>query len=235
MGRLNIFQYAAIVLFLAAAVALAGCGNHEHTPRTGTFTVKMTNLSNNQPLSPLSVIVHTNGYRSWTLGSTASNGLEKLAEGGVTSDFLSEASGDPTVVATEAGSGVIAPGGSDTISIKVKLIDGLRLSAASMLVNTNDAFTGITDAPIDGIAIGRSFTFYGSVYDAGTEDNTETAATVPGPAGGGEGYNTARQSKDFVAFHGGVVTTDGGLSTSTLNETHRFLSPGAKIEVTRTR
>jgi hypothetical protein len=234
MGRLNTFKYAGLLLFFAAAAVLAGCGSDTDTVRTGTFTVKMTNLTNNQPLSPLAAVIHTNGYRGWTPGSAATSGLEKLAEGGATADFLSEAAGDPTVLATGAGSGVIAPGNSGTVSLSATLFNGLRLSAASMLVNTNDAFTGVAAASIDGLAVGQSVTFYGSIYDAGTEENTETAATIPGPAGGGEGYNPARAGKDFVAFHGGVVTADGGLSTSVLNETHRFLSPGAKIEVTRT-
>jgi hypothetical protein len=103
-----------------------------------------------------------------------------------------------------------------------------------MLVNTNDGFTGVTDMLIGDLRAGESRSFYAQVYDAGTELNTETAATVPGPAVGGEGYNPDRMDAGFVSVHGGVVTRDDGLSTSTLDESHRFMGTTAKIQVTRT-
>jgi hypothetical protein len=102
-----------------------------------------------------------------------------------------------------------------------------------MLVNTNDAFTGVNGISIGGLFPGESMTVYALVYDAGTELNSETAASIPGPAGGGEGFNAGRADRNFVAMHSGVVTVDDGLLTSTLNESHRFLTPVAKITIAR--
>lgn len=87
---------------------------------------------------------------------------------------------------------------------------------------------------IGDLAVGESKTIYAHPYDAGTEENTETASTIPGPAGGGEGFNAQRLDRDFVSAHSGVVTSDDGLATSALDESHRFLAPVAKIVVTRT-
>ena len=60
------------------------------------------------------------------------------------------------------------------------------------------------------------------------------AVTIPGPAGGGEGFNAVRDdSNDVVAFHAGVVSQDYGLANSALSANHRFLNPGAKLTITR--
>ncbi len=54
------------------------------------------------------------------------------------------------------------------------------------------------------------------------------------PAGGGEGFNAARNdTNDVVAFHAGVVSKDDGLANSALSANHRFLNPGAKLTITR--
>ncbi|HFQ61119.1 MAG TPA: hypothetical protein ENK39_02315, partial [Epsilonproteobacteria bacterium] len=70
-------------------------------------------------------------------------------------------------------------------------------------------------------------------YDAGTEANSELASTIPGPAGGGEGFNAARDDKDFVSVHEGVVTKDDGLSTSALTQMHKWDNPAASVSIER--
>jgi len=110
----------------------------------------------------------------------------------------------------------------------------LHVSVASMLVNTNDAFTGIGAYDLSGLEAGDSVMMSLPVYDAGTEANSETAASIPGPAAGGEGYNEEREARNTVAKHAGVVSAADGLSTSALNESHRFALTVAKVMVTRT-
>ncbi|MCV6038334.1 spondin domain-containing protein, partial [Escherichia coli] len=79
------------------------------------------------------------------------------------------------------------------------------LSLASMLVNTNDAFVGETGLSLKALAVGESYEMNMNVWDSGTELNDELAATIPGPAGGGEGFNSTRNDmNDAVAFHAGV-------------------------------
>jgi hypothetical protein len=103
-----------------------------------------------------------------------------------------------------------------------------------MLVNTNDAFTGVNGLPIGDLSVGESKIYLSQPWDAGTESNTETAATIPGPAGGGEGFNPVRDDRDYIATHPGVVTGDDGLASSILDESHRFIGPVVKFVVTRT-
>jgi hypothetical protein len=224
------------VLFLMAFVALNGCDNNGGvTPVSETaYSVTVTNLTGNQPLSPLAAVVHFGGYTGWVIGTSASAGLENLAEGGDPTVFLAEAGGNSNVITTGSGSGIIVPGASDTVALTTVGSPDLRLTCATMLVNTNDAFAGIADVPVGALGIGESKRILVHPYDAGTEVNDETASTIPGPAGGGEGFNAERLDRDFVSAHSGVVTGEDGLGTSVLDESHRFLSPVAEILVTRT-
>ena len=108
------------------------------------------------------------------------------------------------------------------------------ISVATMLVNTNDGFTGVNAMAIGEMAVGDTQTVRSIVYDAGTEANTETAGTIPGPADGGEGFNQVRDDRaDQVTMHSGVVSNDDGLAGSVLDEQHRFDNPAAMIMITR--
>ena len=83
---------------------------------------------------------------------------------------------------------------------------------ASMLVNTNDAFVGESGLSLKSLAVGDTFVMNMNVWDSGTELNDELAATIPGPAGGGEGFNTTRNDTDVVSFHAGIISQDDGLT-----------------------
>lgn len=69
--------------------------------------------------------------------------------------------------------------------------------------------------------------------EGGTEANSETAVSIHGPAGGGEGFNAARDDSDVIVVHPGVITSSDGLTTSALDESHGWRNPVALIEVTR--
>jgi len=205
-------------------------------PPTTTFDVTVTNLTNAQPLSPVGVVVHVDGYTPFSIGVSATAGLELLAEGGDNSDFLTEAAADTANMLTASGVAAIGPGGSETLSFTIDEADlpGAQLSLMTMLVNTNDAISGIVAASIESMAVGDTITWQTIAYDSGTEANSETAATIPGPAGGGEGFNAARDDReDLVKMHGGVVTQADGFMTSDLGEAHRFDNPVAQVTLTR--
>jgi hypothetical protein len=193
-----------------------------------SFDVTVTNLTNAQPLSPVAVIAHQDGYAFFSIGSPATDGLEIMAEGGDNSALLAEADADATVIGTGSGAAPIGPAASETVTIE--LLDrerpGLHFSVATMLVNTNDAFTGLNAMPVETMAVGDVLTIHGIAYDAGTEADSELATDIPGPAGGGEGYNAARDDQaDQVAMHAGVISGDDGFATSDLTEQHRFDNP----------
>ncbi|MGI9283362.1 MAG: spondin domain-containing protein [Endozoicomonas sp.] len=73
-----------------------------------------------------------------------------------------------------------------------------------------------------------------SAHHSGTEANTESAGTMPGPADNGEGFNSARDDfADEVRMHSGVVTSDDGLSGSVLTQEHRWDNPTVRVVITR--
>jgi Spondin_N len=205
-------------------------------PAMASFELTVTNLTNAQPLSPVAVIAHQAGYAVFSIGTAASAGLETLAEGGDNSALIAAADADAMVVATTSGAAPIGPAGSETMTIQVLAseLPGLAISTSTMLVNTNDAITGINGIAIGDMAAGDSISLRSIAYDAGTEANTESAAHIPGPAGGGEGFNAARDDiADRVTMHSGVVSQDDGKPGSDLTGQHRFDNPVAMIRIER--
>ncbi|MFT6270724.1 MAG: hypothetical protein ACJAVV_003563 [Alphaproteobacteria bacterium] len=215
----------------------------------GAYSVIVTNLTHGQPMAPLAIVVHEPGYYLFAAGQTATEGLENLAEGGSPAMLIGEAQDSVQFLDAVNSAGINGPGG--TIDVTTVLVpeldmDNVRLSVATMLVDTNDGFAGINAKDISNMEIGESRTFMAPVWDAGTEANSETAATMPGPAGGGgdaAGFDVARDDLvDTVRIHAGVVTKENaadpsmeGLSTSILDQSDRFDNPAAKIVITRTR
>lgn len=206
-------------------------------PAMASFNVTVSNLTNAQPLSPAAVIAHQDGYSFFSVGSPATVGLEEMAEGGDNAALLAEATADTAVTTTGSGAAPIGPAGSEAITVDLLESDlpGLRISVATMLVNTNDAFTGLNAMSVEAMAVGDVISVRGIAYDAGTEDDSEAAAVIPGPAGGGEGFNAARDDHaDQVSMHSGVVSQDDGFATSDLSEQHRFDNPVVQISIERT-
>lgn len=221
------------ILFIAASVSvLAGCPDDDDDYYR--YDVSVTNLTPNQPMSPLAVLTHNNSFELFEVGQSTSVELEYLAEGGSNAQLIALSDSDANVYQGISGNGLILSGESDTVSIRVEPNQEDYLSVASMLVNTNDAFVGESGLSLKSLAVGDTFVMNMNVWDSGTELNDELAATIPGPAGGGEGFNTTRNDTDVVSFHAGIISQDDGLTTSALSGNHRFLNPGARITITRT-
>lgn len=239
-------QLRSLSLTAIAALFVAACDNDDDVvaqpapppppPAMASFDVTVTNLTNAQPLSPVAVIAHQDGYSVFTVGAAATVGLEELAEGGANGALIAEADADASVLVTASGTGAIGPAGSETIRVEVLESDlpGLLMSTSTMLVNTNDAITGTNAVDISALAAGDSLTLTTIAYDAGTEANDELALNIPGPAGGGEGFNAARDDiADRVAMHVGVVGSDDGFASSNLDNQHRFDNPVARVRIER--
>jgi len=202
------------------------------------YSITVTNLTSGQPFSPLVYSLHYSGFSPFTIGMPATIGLEKIAESGAADDFISAARSNPDVVIADHATGLTLPGEtkmlSVTLSIDMAKSNQLLFSLVNMLGNTNDAFAGVDGAAIGALAVDQSLTLNAISYDAGTEMNTESAATVPGPAGGGEGFNALRDDiADQVTVHPGAVTHDDGKVDSTLTQIHRWDNPVARITITR--
>lgn len=211
------------------------------TSDNAQFSVSMVNLTNNQPLSPVAVIAHSTGYHAFVDGETAGIELETLAEGGDNSQLLSSAQSNQYYLASASGSGPVPPqaaGETLTFSVPSDQLTDLRVTLLTMLVNTNDAFTGLNAADLSNMAIGDVKQWNAPSWDSGTEGNTEASGTIPGPADTSPnkvGFDAARSDDiDRVRFHAGVVTSADGLSSSVLDESHRFDNPTMRVSISRT-
>ena len=200
----------------------------EPEPTEYSYQIKVMNLTYAQPLSPITGVLHGD-EKMWMVGSTASTALEKLAESGDNSDFIAQES----IIASMADGGVLLPGSSATITISTTDVSATHLSVTTMLVNTNDAFSGLTGLELSNFEIDQTQSWNLNVYDAGTEANSEAAGTIPGPADGGTGFDAMRDDIDLVTLHSGVVSQDDGLTDSVLTQAHRFDNPAIKLTITR--
>lgn len=244
MSNLSRSKKSIIALACLSAVTLAGCGGSSNstlptptptptpTPApTYEYEVTVTNLTSNQPLSPITIVTHNDDYKPFTIGEPADTALELLAESGDNTDVLALT----TLINKASDSSPLGPGATSVQTIETTATT-LKLSILSMLVNTNDAFTGLNSQDLTDYKVDDVKSFRLNVYDSGTEADSETAATIPGPAtkGMGEGFNVARDDRaDQVTMHPGIVTQDDGLVDSVLTSTHRFDNLVAKVSIKR--
>ena len=232
-------RYSKSLIILALSASLAACGDSDNNEVEVTdpvmpvmsyeFTVQVTNLTNAQPLSPIAAIAHSEGML-WQIGEPASAALELMAEGGDNSELLAT----DFAMASSSAESPLPPGEQVTLMLSTEQLDSLKISLATMLVNTNDAFTGLNAIDVSSLAVNESLSRTSFAYDAGTEANSEAQGTIPGPADSGEGYNEMRDDINRVAMHPGVVSQDDGLTNSVLTSQHKFDNPVARITITRT-
>ncbi len=226
------------ILLSAMMLGLAACSGHHRNSgnddanmmEMSAWRVELLNLTNDQPMSPPAAMLHDAGFDAWQVGQPASEAIEVLAEGGDGSQIISLQQGNPTFSA-----GTPLPAGQ-SLAFEIGSSDPAvdHLTVATMLVNTNDAFTGVTDLDLRDMQSGDERIFLTPAYDAGTEFNDEAAAHIPGPAAGGEGFNPARNDvTSVVTHHAGVVSHDDGLADSALSQSQRFDNPVLMIKITR--
>ena len=169
----------------ATAVLTAGAG--ADGGGTKTWRVTIENLTpagpgapGSQPLSPPLFVVHSNTADVWSVGDIATHPVAAIAEdanNAPAESALAQLRGVHDVF-TGAG-GPIPSGTSRSYTVETKGKFG-RLSLVTMLVNTNDAFTGLDSYRVRG----RGAELERMAYDAGSELNNELAAFIPGPCCG---------------------------------------------------
>jgi len=195
------------------------------TTESYVYEVTFTNITQGQMFSPPALTTHASGVTMWQAGESASVALERIAEGGDSSEFIVQDGVEHSVV----GDSGLAPGESQTLTLELTPTDSMSISLASMLGNTNDGFTGITNLDISNIGLDQSYQQTLMGYDAGTEKNDEIE--VPGV--GGEAFNASRSGDvDRVAVHAGILT-EHELSGSILLPEHKFDNPTAQLIITR--
>lgn len=208
---------ALLALPLLAAPAAAQPGT--------TYRVTITNLTASQIISPPVVATHRVGTGIFQPGDAAGDGLRLLAEDGDPSDLAAELMADHRVLDVAVASGPVMPGASVRVEVEARGPFN-RLSAAGMLVTTNDAFFGVDSAVISG---GPWLTRLAApAYDAGTEANSEDCAFIPGPPCGSAGVRDTGGAEGFIHVHRGIQGT-GDLAPAVWD----WRSPVVRVTVAR--
>lgn len=193
------------------------------------YSINITNLTHSQPISPPVAMLHRKNFSFWSVGDEASEALEMMAEGGDGSGLLELKPQNPQY----QGTAPLFPGESTEFILNTHRDKLKNLSIAGMLINTNDAFSGVNSIELLDLEEGQSSVYYTYTYDAGTELNSELNGTIPGPADGGEGFNAVRDDvTPVVTFHGGIVSADDNFADSTLSGADKFDNPTLRIVIT---
>ncbi len=214
-----------------------GAGN----ARTKSYDVTIENLTGGQPLTPPVIATHRRATRIFKVGQAASFELKEIAENGNVMplvDALSASSQVASVVVAVAGAPPpILPGGSVTVSITATR-GAEFFSLASMLICTNDGFTGV-DSRLLPRKVGEALVLESDGYDAGTEINTEDFADIVPPCPvltGVPSTDPGTGASDPLLAEGGVIRHHPGIlgGDDLMPLLHGWTDPVAKITITRT-
>lgn len=242
------------VLAAAGALALGACENParpgdggtaalsaSRAPGAATYRITVHNVAGAlQPLTPSVVALHTPSVRVFEPGTPASAELERVAESGDLDPLTAALSGSRQVFDVGVAPG---PGGpilpEQTATLTLKGPPGARVSLVSMLVCTNDGFTGIQSARLPK-RIGASASFAVQAYDAGTERNTEARGDLVPPCvtattgtSGGTGADQPEiAEEEAIRHHPGIDDDTDGDDILTVAQ-HQWDEVVARVEVER--
>jgi hypothetical protein len=217
-----------------------------------SYDVTIRDLTDGQPLTPPVVATHAGKHPIFEVGQPASVGVREIAENGNNAPLLAQLDADPFDQISrfkQAGDGPLVPAGKpgsamfdDRVSFTINASrKAHRLSFVSMLVCTNDGFTGIDSVKLPE-AKGDKVSKATKGYDAHTERNTEDYADIVPPCqsliGDDAGENDAGTGVSNPALaEGGVIRHHQGIQgTDDLDPAiHGWTDPVARIKIERTR
>lgn len=223
---------------VAAALTLTVPASPAAGDGDATYEVTITNMTTGQWLTPPAAVTHSDGFSLWRIGNSATVATKEIAENGNLDAAVGAFEASPLVfdwkvTPSPSGPPPLAPGASVTFEITAPA--RARLSIASMLICTNDGFTGV-----DAIRLPRgrrSVVHELAAYDAGTETNTEAWADLVPPCAqltgfgdqGGTGVsNPALFENGVIAHHPGIAGV-----ADLVPAVHGWTDPVAIIEIRR--
>jgi hypothetical protein len=181
------------------------------------YRVTVTNLTvQGQPFTPPLLATHRKPVGLFEVGAPASLELKEIAENGNLDPMLAFIESNKHVaehtVAVAGDPPPLMPGQSVTVDISAQR-GAKYLSFVSMLICTNDGFTGL-----DGLRlpkkVGDSLTDDAYAYDAGTEINSEDFADLVPPCPALTGATTGDPGSgmsDPALAEGGVIHHHEGI------------------------
>jgi Spondin_N len=234
-----------VVAILAAVSAMALIAVSPAAATDATeYQVTITNLTGGQPLTPPAVATHRRPLDVFKVGAPASFGVKEIAENGNLGPLLDAFAASPFVSASlEAPGGPLVPDGlpgsamfDDTTSFTIAASHGANyLSFVSMLICTNDGFTGVSGLRLPK-HVGESVTVLTNSYDAGTEINTEDFADMVPPCQGLVGVSSGEPgtgTSNPALAEGGVIHMHPGIAgiADLIPAVHGWTDPVASLTV----
>lgn len=236
------FQRITRIAMLSLALNLLSTGVTYADPPAAVYQVTISNLTTGQWLTPPVIATHRRPVHLFEVGSPASFELQEIAENGNLAPMVDALSANKhvfdVVVAVAGDPPPLAPGSA--VTIQITAAQGAKfLSFASMLICTNDGFTGINALRLPR-HVGESVTVDTAGYDAGTEINTEDFADIvpPCPALTGVPSDDPGTGVSNPALaEGGVIHHHPGImgGNDLLPEVHGWTDPVAEVVIVRTK
>ena len=194
---------------------------------------------NGQPLTPPLIVATEHRHDLFKVGRRASFELQQIAENGNLGPALTEfgdAVGADAPLVPAGSPGDASFDQSVTLTI-VADEDERFLSWASMLICTNDGFTGLNSLRLPR-RVGGSVTAFTAGYDAGTEVNTEDFADMVPPCQGLIGVSSGEPGTGMTnpaLAEGGRIRHHPGISggADLDPDVHGWTDPVAMVVVTR--
>lgn len=214
-------------LNLTALLALLIAGPVIASDELDYYEVTVINLTRGQSFTPILIATHRPGTRLFEVGAPAGAELATLAEGGDTAPLAAQLAANPQVLDVVTVGSLLAPGASTTARIRTQRgFD--QLSAAAMLIPTNDGFIAVNGA--SGPRGRETLVLRSPAYDAGSEPNSELCAEIPGRVCGGQGISPGLGGEGYVHIHAGIHGI-GNLAPADYD----WRNPVAEIRIRRAR
>jgi Spondin_N len=238
------------VLALAAGAAagmalLASTSVASADAPIATYEVTITNLTHGQPFTPPVVATHGAATQVFAVGHGASFALKEIAENGNLGPMLAQLAADKHVSDSVAAAAPLVPAGlpgsamfDDSVTLTLTASRGAKfLSFASMLICTNDGFTGVDSLRLPK-HVGDAVAVRSAAYDAGTERNTEDFADIVPPCQGLVGVTSGEPgtgTSNPALAEGGVIHHHPGIAghSDLVPAIHGWADPVAMITVER--
>ncbi|MGH2540069.1 MAG: spondin domain-containing protein [Actinomycetota bacterium] len=235
-------------LLAISALALALIPTGAATAGGGSrYRVTIRVLTDGQPLTPPVVVTHRDALDLFEIGQIASVGIKEVAENGNAPALVSALEQSAGVGHVKAGAEPLVRAGlpgstsfDDVVRLTIGAGSRVRfVSFASMLICTNDGFTGINHVrlPTD---VGDTVRIGAAGYDAGTETNTEGFVDIVPPCQdlvGVSSGETGSGVSDPALFENGVIHHHPGIEggADLLTDVHGWdiERPVAHVMITR--
>jgi len=238
-------RFLALTVAVAALAFLATVSSAAAEAPVATYEVTIDNLTAGQPFTPPVVATHRAATGMFTVGQPASFALKEIAENGNLAPMIAQLGADKHVSDSVAAAAPLVPArlpGSamfgDSVTLTVTASRGAKfVSFASMLICTNDGFTGVDSLrlPKD---VGDAVVVRSAGYDAGTERNTEDLADIVPPCQGLVGVTSGEPgtgTSNPALAEGGVIHHHLGIAggADLVPAIHGWADPVAEITVER--